>query len=166
MKAAQSNYTPMVLKYMYIVLCFLSFFMVCWIVVFPSSWLTGRSKLHADLVQQLIPEGSITPPDIVEKYAKQTAIHLTHTLPGAVWAGLIPFQLHKSLRKNRPVLHRRLGYLFFLSSMAMTIGIPSRTVSQKLCIRLSRIVIAATTTVSASRGRSRLTIESMSDSVT
>ena len=97
--------------------------MVNWILIFPSSWLSGRSKLHADLIQQLIPADGIVPPDIVEKYAKQTAIHMTHTLPGVLWAGLIPFQLYSPLRKNRPTLHRVLGYIFFLSSIAMAIGI-------------------------------------------
>lgn len=118
-----SGKEDLILKWMYIATSALSLQMVLWILVFPASWLGGRSELHDDLVDRLINiEGGITPASVMEKYAGHTAVHLTHTLPGAVWAGLIPFQLNSSFRKRKPTLHRWLGYIFVASSLLIAVG--------------------------------------------
>ena len=62
-------------------------------------------------------------PMTVTKYKDHTAVKLTHILPGALWAGSIPLQLHGGFRRRHPVLHRRLGYAFALSVVSMAAGI-------------------------------------------
>jgi Predicted membrane protein (DUF2306) len=110
-------------RWMYIAVTLLSVYMVVLILIFPSSWLGGRSSRHDDLIRQLIPADGISPPEIVDKYAGHTAVHLTHTLPGSIWAGLIPFQLHPSFRRQRPTLHRWSGYVFLACALVMAVGI-------------------------------------------
>jgi hypothetical protein len=112
-----------VLKYLYISTSALCAFMVVWILFAPASWLGGRSKLHDDMILKHTNADSLVPPEIVTKYAGHSAVHITHTLPGAIWAGLIPFQLHPVFRKTRPRLHRIFGYVFIASSLLMSLGI-------------------------------------------
>jgi hypothetical protein len=97
--------------------------MVVWILFAPGSWLIGRSKLHDDYLTHLGDSNSVVPPETLTKYAGHTAVHLTHTLPGALWAGLIPFQLHPTFRSRWPRLHRLFGYTFFASAFLMSGGI-------------------------------------------
>ena len=66
---------------------------------------------------------SPVPVHILTKYAGHTAVHLTHVLPGAIWAGLVPFQLHPTLRQRRPRLHRIAGYIFVAISLLMAVGV-------------------------------------------
>jgi hypothetical protein len=110
------------LRYLYIATSGLCALMVCWILVMPSTWLLGRSKLHDDILANLDPHG-ITPPEALLKYRGHTAVHLTHVLPGAFWAGLVPFQLHPKFRKTQPKLHRIFGYAFLACSLLMGLGL-------------------------------------------
>jgi hypothetical protein len=112
-----------VLKYLYISTSALCAFMVVWILFAPASWLGGRSKLHDDMLLKHFNAHSLAPPEIIRKYAGHSAVHITHTLPGAIWAGLIPFQLNPVFRKTRPRVHRICGYAFIASSLLMTLGI-------------------------------------------
>jgi hypothetical protein len=120
--ASTASQDEKILKWIYYFVTFLCGMMVVWILYFPGSWLVGRSKLHDDIVLPVL-DGKIVPREIVIKYAGHTLVHMTHILPGAVWAGAIPFQLNPSFRKRRPVAHRRIGYAFLTSSFVMTIGI-------------------------------------------
>jgi hypothetical protein len=114
---------PPILKQLYIVTSALSIMMVFWILISPSSWLVGRSQLHDAILFHFIDPHGPTPPQVFQKYAGHTAVHLTHILPGAIWAGLVPIQLHPTLRKTRPRLHRLSGYVFILTSLSMGAGV-------------------------------------------
>jgi hypothetical protein len=111
------------LKLLYIVASALSLMMVFWILIAPSSWLVGRSKLHDDILFSFMDPDGPTPPHVLNKYAGHTAVHLTHILPGAIWASLVPIQLHPTLRKTRPRFHRISGYVFILTSLVMGAGV-------------------------------------------
>lgn len=111
------------LRYLYIATLGLCALMVCWILVMPSSWLLGRSKLHDDILLANLDPHGITPPETLFKYRGHTAVHLTHILPGALWAGLIPFQLHPKFRKTQPKLHRIFGYAFLSCSLLIGLGL-------------------------------------------
>ena len=118
--------TQQQLRVLYIVASFLSLFMAFWILVIPSTFLVGRWELHDRLLynsQGFRSEDYIASPELSFKYKGHTAVHLTHLLPGAVWALAIPFQLHRRFRKDHPRLHRRIGYAYMVSSMLLMIGV-------------------------------------------
>ena len=110
------------LRMLFSFLCFLSVMMVVWILYFPGSWLIGRSQFHDDLIMPAL-DGKVIPVEIVTKYEGHNLVQLTHILPGAIWAGAIPFQLNPSFRKRHPVAHRRIGYTFLSCSLLMAMGI-------------------------------------------
>lgn len=115
-----------ILKVLYCVTTFFSLYMVAWIVIFPSSWLMGRSDLHDHIVSEAFIktyDGTQVPPGTVTKYAGHSLIQFTHILPGAVWAGAIPFQLHPTMRQRYRKVHKASGYAFLTSSILMAIGI-------------------------------------------
>jgi hypothetical protein len=112
-----------VLKYIYLYTTGLCIMMVVWILFLPGSWLTGRSELHDAIVLQVIGEHGVTPHAIVTKYEGHTLVHLTHILPAALWAGVVPFQLNPTFRRNNPKIHRRLGYMFLICGMLMSVGV-------------------------------------------
>lgn len=112
-----------VLRHMYFTTSVLCVLMVVWILFAPGSWLIGRSKLHDDFLTHLGDQNSVVPPETLTKYAGHTAVHLTHILPGALWAGLIPFQLHPTFRSGWPRTNRIFGYTFFASAFLMSGGI-------------------------------------------
>jgi hypothetical protein len=100
--------------------------MVLWILILPGSWLFGRSQRHEQLMEPIIEKymrHGIVPPEIITKYRGEKAVHLTHVLPAAIWAILIPFQLHRRFRKDHPNLHRWMGYIFFSSGFLLAIGV-------------------------------------------
>ena len=109
---------------LYIATVFLSWFIVFWILIFPSSWLVGRSSVHDDLLYKYMSEpNQVTSIELVTKYKGHSAVHFSHTLPGAIWAVAIPFQLHPTLRKQYRKLHRIVGYIFVVTSIIMTVGV-------------------------------------------
>lgn len=110
------------LKRAYIAASILSILMVVWILITPASWMIGRCKWHDAILFSLLNDESLTPAHILSKYAGHTAVHVTHILPGAIWAGLTPLQLHPTLRKTRPKLHRVSGYVFLGIALVMTVG--------------------------------------------
>mmetsp|Transcript_32906 Transcript_32906/g.72189 ORF Transcript_32906/g.72189 Transcript_32906/m.72189 type:complete len:277 (+) Transcript_32906:510-1340(+) len=115
-----------ILKVLYCITTFFSLFMVAWIVIFPSSWLMGRSDFHDHIVNEAFIktyDGTQVPPGTVTKYAGHSLIQFTHILPGAIWAGAIPFQLHPTMRQTYRKVHRVSGYAFLTSSILMAIGI-------------------------------------------
>ena len=112
-----------VLRFLYFAVTALCIMMVIWILLLPGSWLIGRAKWHDDLVLQASFEGAVVPIEIMTKYQGHTLVHVTHILPGAVWAGIIPFQLHPDVRRRNPKIHRFLGYLFATSVILMSIGV-------------------------------------------
>lgn len=115
-----------ILKVLYVVATFLSIFMVAWIVIFPSSWLMGQSDLHDHIVNEVFVktyDGTQVPPGTITKYAGHSLIQFTHILPGAIWAGAIPFQLHPTARRKYRKFHRITGYAFLTTSILMAVGI-------------------------------------------
>lgn len=100
--------------------------MVCWIVIFPSSWLMGHSKDHDIWVNRTLVEpydGTQFSPRVVTKYEGHPEVQFSHILPAAIWSAAIPFQLHQGFRKNYKAAHRTTGYAFLFSSLLMTAGI-------------------------------------------
>jgi hypothetical protein len=98
--------------------------MVFWILIFPSSWLVGRSSLHDDLLYKSMKEpNQVTSIELITKYKGHSAVHFSHTLPGAIWAAAIPFQLHPTLRKQYRKFHRVVGYVFIATSILMMVGV-------------------------------------------
>jgi hypothetical protein len=122
----------LILKILYQIVAALCLFMVVWTLLIPGSWMFGRSRIH-DVVAGgylvYLGKRGLVPPEFFTKYRGHTAIHLTHLLPSAAWSALIPLQLHTSVRRQHPRLHRHLGYLFFSSSILVAVG---------LCIILQR----------------------------
>ena len=114
------------LKSLYILTSFLSLFMVAWIVVFPSSWLMGRSEFHDRIVNEKLVktyDGTSVSPRTVTKYAGHGLVQFTHIAPGAIWAGAIPFQLHPNFRRQYRFVHKMVGYAFVISALLMAFGI-------------------------------------------
>lgn len=118
------------LKWVYIMTCGLCIFMIIWILVLPSSafqdsniFQQNSQFLHSAAKEMQKNRNNFLPRDLLTKYKGHTAVHLTHTLPGALWMSLIPFQLHPGIRKSHRTLHRITGYIFFLSTILITIGI-------------------------------------------
>lgn len=117
-----SNVT--ILRGLYVATTFLCAFMIFWILVFPSSWLVGRSDIHDDLIVQTMSEpNQVTSMELVTKYKGHSAVHFSHTLPGAIWAGAIPFQLHPRFRNQYPRVHRVVGRVFVAVSLLMMVGV-------------------------------------------
>jgi Predicted membrane protein (DUF2306) len=112
-----------ILKLCYWIVCGLSLFMVFWILVIPSSWLMGHWEWHDRQILAYLPENGMVAPSTLTKFSGQTAVQLTHVLPGALWAGVIPFQLHPEWRKNYRRAHRCAGYAFIVASMSSAIGV-------------------------------------------
>lgn len=65
---------------------------------------------------------SFLPHDLIAKFKGQTAVHITHTLPGCLWSTIIPFQIHPGFRKNHKQLHRFMGYIFLMTCVSSAIG--------------------------------------------
>ena len=115
-----------VLKWMYIVLCYLCISMVGWILVAPASWLIPRSTWHRDVLLPLLERMGgfrVVPVVIITKFQEHTLVHFTHILPAAIWAGIIPFQLHPTWRHQHRQLHRILGYVFVATALSIATGI-------------------------------------------
>lgn len=82
--------------------------MVLWILGLPATWRAGwawHDRLVAAWYERSIQTlGHFpTPLNLITKYKGHSVAQLCHTLPGALWAALIPFQLH-------PVARRRFVY--------------------------------------------------------
>jgi len=121
-----SYHNQTIVRVLYGGTAFLCVFMVMWIAVFPSSWLMGRSSLHDRLVDKYIVapyDGSHVPPATITKYAGHTAVQFGHILPGAFWAGAIPFQLHPDMRLRFGAVHRFIGYVFVLFCLVQAFGV-------------------------------------------
>mmetsp|Transcript_6040 Transcript_6040/g.9225 ORF Transcript_6040/g.9225 Transcript_6040/m.9225 type:complete len:302 (+) Transcript_6040:269-1174(+) len=114
-----------ILKHLYCTATFLCLYMVSWILIFPSSWITGHSDIHYAYYHKVMKLMNLTkiPPQFVTKYAGHTLVQFTHNLPGALWAGAIPFQLNPDVRRKYPRLHKVTGYLFLGTSFLMSYGI-------------------------------------------
>lgn len=118
-----STFACWVLAALYALTCALAAFMVVWICVFPSSWLSGHSSFHDRRVSELFAMGSQAMPEtVILKYRSAPLVQLTHILPAAAWAALLPFQLHPSSRTRYPALHRRCGYALFGTALSIAFG--------------------------------------------
>lgn len=111
------------LRHMYYLATGCSMMMVVWILFLPASWLIGRSSLHTWFVYKVLADDSAPSPEVFRKLAGQTAVHLTHILPGALWAAAIPFQLHPGVRRDYNRLHRLTGYTFLGTSVLLMCGL-------------------------------------------
>uniref|UniRef100_A0A7S0AU35 Uncharacterized protein n=1 Tax=Minutocellus polymorphus TaxID=265543 RepID=A0A7S0AU35_9STRA len=123
---AKTNSSAKALRALYILTTFLSLFMVGWIVVFPSSWLMGRSEFHDHIISETLVkkyDGTSVSPRTVTKYAGHSLVQFTHIAPGAIWAAAIPLQLHPKLRRQYRLAHKMIGYAFIVSALLMAFGI-------------------------------------------
>mmetsp|Transcript_11911 Transcript_11911/g.19738 ORF Transcript_11911/g.19738 Transcript_11911/m.19738 type:complete len:255 (-) Transcript_11911:248-1012(-) len=112
------------LRHMYLATTALCLFMVIWIVILPASSLQGYvGWLDEVREKHILKNTRHVPPALFEKFKGQTAVHVTHTFPGALWAGIIPFQLHPGFRKRNRRLHRAMGYVFMAVCALMMIGV-------------------------------------------
>mmetsp|Transcript_30051 Transcript_30051/g.70116 ORF Transcript_30051/g.70116 Transcript_30051/m.70116 type:complete len:262 (-) Transcript_30051:1428-2213(-) len=110
---------------------FLSGFMVIWILIGPASWRIGWdtlpfSQMHRTMLEQHFArqEGlGRVPRSLVFKYEGHPAIQVSHTLAGALWAGILPFQFHKGFRRQYPLWHRWMGRIFLTMSATMMVGV-------------------------------------------
>jgi len=98
--------------------------MQVWIFIFPATALTTihpGNKYMAALTSEslLLP----IPISLVTKYAAYPSARLLHTFPCALWATLLPLQLHPWLRSAHPAWHRRLGYLFAVTGGVLSCGV-------------------------------------------
>jgi Predicted membrane protein (DUF2306) len=99
-------------------------FMVVWILIFPSSVLVEHSSFHRHAIASLMGHaGSFMAPDLVTKYQGYYLVQSLHILPGALWALLIPIQLHSQVRKRYRVTHRILGYVFGVISTLIGVSV-------------------------------------------
>lgn len=123
---ATPQYDP-ILKRLYIATTFACFFMIVWIMIAPASWLIRHSRFHREIFLDYIERQNlvflVTPRSVVTKYQDQDLVHFTHMIPGAMWATIIPFQLHPTWRKNHKKMHRLLGYIFFAASVSISLGV-------------------------------------------
>mmetsp|Transcript_37475 Transcript_37475/g.79847 ORF Transcript_37475/g.79847 Transcript_37475/m.79847 type:complete len:255 (-) Transcript_37475:46-810(-) len=101
--------------------------MVLWILGAPATWRAGWSW-HDRLVAAWY-ERSIqtlghfpTPLNLITKYKGHPVAQLCHTLPGALWAALVPFQLHSTARQRFGRAHRLGGYAFTGIAYLMMVG--------------------------------------------
>ena len=116
-----------VLCFVFYVTIFLSLFMVCWILIFPSSWLQGNSSYHdiivwkaVDLSEYFLGLNFPIPRSMISKFSKQWAIQFLHIFPAWVWSALIPLQIYPGKRSN---YHRFFGYVFTTTSFMMIVGL-------------------------------------------
>lgn len=97
--------------------------MVGWILVTPSTALKGRVKILDELRNDFFQGLPHVPPGLFEKYSGHSAVHFTHIFPSALWAAIIPFQLHPGFRQRNRQLHRIMGYTFVATAIIMMMGV-------------------------------------------
>ena len=56
-------------------------------------------------------------------YHRSPVGRFAHMLPAGIWATLSCLQVNTTLRRQRPAFHRRVGYVFFILSAAMMVGL-------------------------------------------
>lgn len=127
-KTSSFSTTGVILKGLYVILSYLCVMMVLWILVLPASWKMGHSETHDRFIREEMFHESKrdempVPIETITKYAGHSAVQFSHILPGAFWAGAIPFQLNPYVRKHYRTVHRRMGYIFVATSLLMTVGI-------------------------------------------
>jgi hypothetical protein len=123
-QAIQHPSSATVLRGLYIATSCLCGLMVCWILIFPASWLVGRSSFHDKLLERTLGcNDRVTSMDISLKYKGHSCVQLTHNLPSVIWAAGIPFQLHPTVRKQYKRLHHIIGYLLISTSILMMVGV-------------------------------------------
>lgn len=105
-------------------------FMVGWILIFPASVLHEHSEYHRKLLdyfyfvnQERGNGDGVTSPELMTKYRGEHWVQCLHILPGALWAALIPGQMHSTFRKNYRYLHKVLGYVFAGTAFVMGVGV-------------------------------------------
>lgn len=116
-----------VLVILYVAVSSLCAMMVSWVLVFPASWRAGDS-VHDERLRGIWEDAEAagvplpTPLNLVLKYAGHSFVQLTHILPSAMWAAMIPIQLNPKVRSQYRRAHRWAGYGFFGSSLLVLIG--------------------------------------------
>jgi len=112
------------LMVLYVTVTALCGMMVVWILVNPGTAYLGNWEGHDALVEKTWRERVMPVPlNLVLKYKGHRAVQFTHVLPAALWAMLVPLQLHPSVRKNYRTLHRRTGYLFTILGFMIAGGV-------------------------------------------
>lgn len=112
----------------YVFVLILCLVMVVWILIFPSSVWYEHSPTHQKLLHTWFHSVSgnragAASSELISKYTGQYLVQVTHILPGAIWAAMIPFQLNTKFRKNHRTLHRYTGYGFVGSALLLGTGV-------------------------------------------
>ena len=103
--------------------------MASWIFLFPATmFMTENCKVcpSETIVTSKAREALISsavPMTLTTKYIGHVAVQYLHQLPCGLWVLILPFQLHPYIRRKYPTIHKLLGYLFFMSSMTLMIGV-------------------------------------------
>jgi hypothetical protein len=97
--------------------------MVFWILIFPATAFHEHSAWRRQLFGAVVHADSSTPPELTTKYAGHYLVHATHILPSAIWAALIPLQLHPGIRRRYPTVHRWSGRVFLVTALLMAFGV-------------------------------------------
>ena len=123
-----SSYIRTITHLSYVFVSILCFVMVVWILIFPSSVWYEHSPTHQKLLHSWFHSASgnragAASSELISKYTGQYLVQITHILPGAIWAAIIPFQLNTKFRKNHRTLHRYTGYGFVGSALLLGTGV-------------------------------------------
>lgn len=101
----------------------LCIFIVLWILFLPGSAIYPYSAWHQRTVPLIFFQPhSVTPPDIITKYQQAPLVQALHIVPGAVWAILVPPQMHSQVRKYYRFGHKVGGYMLAVAAMLIGIG--------------------------------------------
>ncbi|CAM9434924.1 unnamed protein product, partial [Scytosiphon promiscuus] len=130
-----------------------AFLLMSWIVVYGNlvsqTWgigtfasITERIEGKADDYMPNTPFFDAEGKPTVLAYAGSPAGRLMHMLPAGLWSVIAPLQLSPTFRAKHRTAHRRLGRLFILMSISISLGIVAIVRSGVSHLRKSAIVDA------------------------
>ncbi|CAM9576177.1 unnamed protein product [Pylaiella littoralis] len=147
---------PLFSSAMWSIFLLLSFIMVFHNVVLQS-WGIGTFDSITARVQRQGEKGfySSTPlydaegkPSILS-YARTPTGRFMHILPAGLWSVIAPLQLSPTFRAKHRIAHRRLGRLFILMSVSISLGLVPIVLSGATSLRKSVFVDGSTITLAA-----------------
>lgn len=81
---------------------------------------------HTSRTQQLLRSFDIepiSPPTLLAHVSAATAGRFMHMLPAGLWSVIAPLQLSPTFRAKHRTAHRRLGRLFIIMSVSISLGV-------------------------------------------
>lgn len=111
-----------VLQSLYIGATFFAVFMFVWTVVSPATWRLGNTPGWEERTRERYGKNFSVPLSLLLKYNGHRAVQFTHTLPSAIWAAIVPFQLNPWFRRSHRRWHQRFGYVFLGAALLIFIG--------------------------------------------